>query len=164
MGKKSKKAIARIAKKVKKVAKKFNRAAKFAKKVTTAVTTSSSSSTTTVTSSSQITTTNAVTVVTTQIVEVVQIVEYVTVVVEKTVVEQEDRLARIDITIKSTSSQLTVAHKKKNTKLVAKLVKKLKASKRNKKDANSKLKVAQAQRKVAKVGLAKAKHAKRSVD
>merc|ERR1711957_358726 len=113
--------------------------------------------------SSQITTYNSVTVVTYQVVEVVTIVQYVVTVVEKTVTEQESRLARIDITIKSSASQLSLATKKHNKKLIIRLSKKVKAGKRNKKDANSKLKVAQAQRKVAKVGLAKAKHAKRSV-
>merc|ERR1712086_879595 len=116
-----------------------NRSVKYAKSVTSVLTTSSSSSssTTTVSSTSQITSYNAVTVVTTQIVEVVEIVQYVTVIVEQTVTQQEDRLARIDITIKSSSTQLTVATKKGNKKLVARLVKKIKAFKRNKKDANS---------------------------
>merc|ERR1712072_957038 len=101
---------------------------------------------------------------TTQIVEVVQVVEYVTIVVEKTITEQETRLTRIDISIKSSAKRLAVAKAKHNKKLIIKLSKKITASKRNKKDANAKLKVSQAQRKVARVAVAKAKHAKKAVD
>merc|ERR1712146_165799 len=109
---------------------------------------STSTSTTTVTSSSTITSTNAVTVVTTEIVHVVQVVETVTTEVTKTIVEQENRLIQIEDTIKDSSRTLKVAIKKHDAKK-AKMIKRIKAAKRNKMDANAKLKVAQAQKKVA---------------
>merc|ERR1711957_710444 len=71
--------------------------------------------------------------------------------------EQQNRLYRVSTIIKSTAKQLKIATHKGHKKTAVRLVKKLKASKANKKDADAKLKIAQAQKEVALLATAKAK-------
>merc|ERR1711874_262513 len=117
----------------------------------------------TVKSTKQITSKNAVNVVKYQIVHVIKVVTYTVRIVQKTINEQLNRLNRITILIKTTIRYLHQAQAKHDKAKTAKYVKKLVACKRNKKDSNAKLRVAQAQKKLASVGLAKAKSAKKSV-
>merc|ERR1712039_244808 len=69
-------------------------------------------------------------------------------VIEETVSIQETRLFNIGSIISLSMKSIAAAKKKGDTKKVAKLVKKVKAAKRNKKDAKKQIAVAKAQKKV----------------